>query len=42
MGRVQAGISTVIPDSGSQTQTEALGGWQTGDHRRHKEALGVT
>ena len=41
MGCVKEGISTVSPQSGSQTQTETLSGWQKSHHRRHEKAVGA-
>ena len=41
MGRVQSGVSTLHPRSNAQAKTEAVGGWQEGDRRRHEEALGA-
>jgi hypothetical protein len=41
MGRVQSGVSILHPRSNAQTKTEAVGGWQEGDRRRHEEALGA-
>src|ERR1039458_1244708 len=41
MGCVQTGASTPNRGGGSQAQTEALGGWQEGDHRRHEETMGA-
>jgi hypothetical protein len=42
MGAVQGGVSTLHPRGNAQAKTEAVGGWQEGDRRRHEEALGVT
>jgi hypothetical protein len=40
MGCVQKGGGTVSAESGSQSQTETLGGWQKSDHCCHEETLG--
>ena len=41
MGAVQGGVSTLHPRGNAQAKTEAVGGWQEGDRRRHEEALGA-
>src|ERR1035438_3507681 len=41
MGGVQGGVSTLHPRGNAQAKTEAVGGWQEGDRRRHEEALGA-
>jgi hypothetical protein len=41
MGSVQGGVSPFNPRRNAQAKTEAVGGWQEGDHRRHEEALGT-
>jgi len=40
MGCFQEGCSTLIPQGGSQTQTETLGSGQESDCRRHEKAVG--
>ena len=41
MGGVQGGVSTLHPRGNAQAKTEAVGGWQEGDRRRHEEPLGA-